>query len=108
MSPLAGMSANTFARRFGDIMLALHIPKGTYTPASLRPGGATWDYLNGLPIGNLKFRGRWAAESSLEHYIQECVAYLDFENLSKTTVELIDVCDCLFEPFVQSLESSSV
>ena len=78
---MAGMPQSTMSTRFASVISALGIPKGKYTVGGLRPGGATWEYLNHMPIPTLKFRGRWAAEGSLEHYIQECTAYLDFDEL---------------------------
>ena len=47
-----------------------------YTPAGLRPGGATADYLYYQNIGRLQWRGRWKSQAVLEHYIQMGVYYL--------------------------------
>lgn len=41
-----------------------------YVHHSLRHGGATRDYLNGMPIADVMVRGRWAAHKSAVHYIQ--------------------------------------
>lgn len=41
-----------------------------YTHHCLRHGGATRDYLNGVPIKDIMVRGRWAATKSAVHYIQ--------------------------------------
>ena len=71
-----------------------------YTLGSLRPGGATWEYLCSTPIGVLKFRGRWAVESSLEHYVQECMAYLDFEQLSDVSRRLLNKLAQVFETLI--------
>jgi len=97
---LTSYSAATLGKRFHACIRALNITPRLFTLAGLRPGGATWDYLNHVPIGNLKFRGRWAAESSLEHYIQECVAYLDFERLSEHSRELIARFEHLFDTLI--------
>jgi hypothetical protein len=35
----------------------------------------------GTQVSTIKFRGRWAAEHSFEHYIQECLAFLDVSRL---------------------------
>ena len=45
-----------------------------FTPASLRPGGATMYYSAGVSISTLRFMGRWSVERSLEHYIQLAMA----------------------------------
>lgn len=42
-----------------------------YVHHSLRHGGATRDYLAGMPIGDVMVRGRWAASKSATHYIQQ-------------------------------------
>jgi integrase len=42
-----------------------------YVHHSLRHGGATRDYLAGMPIADVMVRGRWAATKSAVHYIQQ-------------------------------------
>jgi hypothetical protein len=42
-----------------------------YVHHSLRHGGATRDYLNGMTIGDIMVRGRWVASKSATHYIQQ-------------------------------------
>ena len=42
-----------------------------YVHHSLRHGGATRDYLEGMTIGDVMVRGRWAANKSAVHYIQQ-------------------------------------
>ena len=42
-----------------------------YVHHSLRHGGATRDYLNGISIADVMVRGRWAANKSAVHYIQQ-------------------------------------
>jgi len=93
---LTSYSLATLNRRFSQCLNVLGIPPHVFTLAGLRAGGATWEYLSDTPIANLKFRGRWAAESSLEHYVQECVAFLDFERLSEETRRKIDALAQMF------------
>ena len=71
----------TARSRFAKILERIGIPGHMYSWASLRAGGATFDYLSGTPVAAIKFRGRWAAEKTLEHYIQECTAALDMAAL---------------------------
>ena len=80
---LTGYAMASLSRKLAQILQAIGIPPHLYTLGGFRPGGATWEYMNHVSIGHLKFRGRWAAESSLEHYIQECVAHLDFQGLNE-------------------------
>lgn len=37
---------------------------------SLRHGGATHDFIRGMTIEWIMFRGRWASSKSARHYIQ--------------------------------------
>jgi len=74
----------SLSRKLAQILQALGVPPQMYTLGGFRPGGATWEYMNHVAVSHLKFRGRWAAESSLEHYIQECMAHLDFQELSES------------------------
>ena len=46
------------------------------TAGSLRPGGTTYLYINGKPVGEIKYMGRWRSETSLSIYVQEAMAYL--------------------------------
>ncbi len=55
---------------------ALGLSSLRLTPSSLRAGGATYLFAQGLELGRLKFRGRWASLTTLEHYVQEASASL--------------------------------
>jgi len=44
------------------------------TPASLRPGGATFLYRTGTAIASIKYRGAWASERAMSVYIQEAMS----------------------------------
>lgn len=57
-----------------------------FTPASLRPGGATMYFSRGVQISTLRFMGRWTAEKSLEHYIQLAMATQIMNKLDETAV----------------------
>eukprot|EP00438_Fugacium_kawagutii_P011070 Skav217204 [mRNA] locus=scaffold3544:98164:102639:+ [translate_table: standard] len=59
-----------FSQMFKQLCNELHLSDCRFTPASLRPGGATLYYGMGIPISTLRFMGRWTVEKSLEHYIQ--------------------------------------
>ena len=95
----------TFARRMQRMLQMLFVPPHLFTPSSLRSGGASYEYLRGTPIPNIKFRGRWSAERSLEHYIQECLIFLDMQSLpleSRKTVHSIAAeCEKLLPVFFQ-------
>jgi hypothetical protein len=42
-----------------------------FTPHSLRHGGATADFLRGLAVADIQFRGRWKCFESLFRYLQQ-------------------------------------
>ena len=44
--------------------------------SSYRPGGATFHYINGIPLEQLMFWGRWKVLNTLKSYVQEAVAQL--------------------------------
>ena len=46
------------------------------TPASMRAGGATDAFINGISIESLSFKGRWLSIQSLRSYLQEAGAQL--------------------------------
>jgi integrase len=50
-----------------------HVP---YVPHSLRHGGATHDFLRGVSVRDVIFRGRWANHKSARRYIQTSRALL--------------------------------
>ncbi len=56
-------------RWFRWAMVTLGLGERQFTPAGLRAGGATHDYLKGSPVERLLRRGRWASLATLKHYI---------------------------------------
>ena len=61
------------------------------TPGGLRAGGATFKFTNNImDIGKLKFRGRWASLSTLEHYIQEASATLIMMQMPLSQTEFLE------------------
>ena len=80
-------SRREFSDRFKQIMKELEVVDCKFTPASLRPGGATHYYGQGISIGTLRFMGRWTVEKSLEHYIQLAMATKIVNQLSPQSVE---------------------
>lgn len=61
---------STHLRWFHQACAALQL-SSDYVHHSLRHGGATRDYLNGMRIEDVMVRGRWAASKSAVHYIQQ-------------------------------------
>ena len=65
-----------YTLHFRRVLSKLGISRLPLTPGCLRPGGATLAYLEGASVSDLKYRGRWRVESSLEVYIQEAMSHL--------------------------------
>lgn len=74
--PLFPFHPSHFRRVFKAACLQLGLDHIGYVPHSLRHGGATRDYLGGMPLEDVMFRGRWASTKSARHYIQSGRALL--------------------------------
>ena len=79
-------SSRVFSQKFATLMDELGVKACNFTPASLRPGGATMYFSQGVQISTLRFMGRWTAEKSLEHYIQLAMATQIMNKLDETAV----------------------
>ena len=78
-------SSHQFSKMFKQLLLELGLESCRFTPGSLRPGGATHLFGCGVPVSTLRFLGRWTAEKSLEHYIQQAMATQIMNSLSEET-----------------------
>ena len=67
-------TSSRVSKMFKQLTMELGVDDCNFTPGSLRPGGATMLYGRGMSIAQLRFAGRWTAEKSLEHYIQQAMA----------------------------------
>ena len=83
------LSEATFSKRFDQILTALGIP-GAFTPAGLRAGGATEEWLRFRDFSTLRLRGRWMIARTLEHYVQEAVAALNMAQMSARQLILLE------------------
>ena len=75
-------SRNAFLSCWRHALDVLGLTNLNFTPGSLRPGGATTLFLEGMEVARLKFRGRWKSESALSCYIQEAVSTLVWNQVS--------------------------
>jgi integrase len=71
---------------------ALGLGDHGYTPHSLRHGGATRHYLQGKPITDIQFRGRWSNAKSVRTYIQSGRALLLLTKVNPDTFSLGQDC----------------
>lgn len=82
-------SAGEFRNRFKRVLEYLQLHNQKFVWASLRAGGATYLFMNGLDPPRIKFYGRWASEKSVGHYLQESVAFQLAHNTSLRSQKLI-------------------
>ena len=80
---LVSVSAHKFRNRLQDILRQLGANHVRFTPHSLRHGGATRDFMLGIPIADIVVRGRWAQAKTASRYIQQGRALLVKMSLSK-------------------------
>ena len=92
-------SQPTFSRIFKTVLKALNLERLRLSPGSLRPGGTTHGFRLGVPVANLKHAGRWASESSLAVYIQECMAHLVHNSLSAADVSALQCLEASLPAF---------
>lgn len=87
--PLWKKKAGRFGQLFKQLTQELGVGDCRFTPGSLRPGGATLFFGQGLPINMLRFLGRWTVEKSLEHYIQEAMSTQILNKFSDKTISRV-------------------
>ena len=63
-----------------------------FVPHSLRHGGCTRDFLNGMKLPDLAFRGRWASTKSCETYVQASRALLMQLHIPQEVMEVGQAC----------------
>lgn len=97
---LEGMSGGTFAVRLQATLTGLRCSYA-FTPAGLRSGGATWQWIVSRNFEFLRLRGRWTSARTLEAYIQECATQISegertrrktewFEQLEESGIVVIE------------------
>ena len=74
-TPVFPYSTSTFRKHFKAACADLGLSKD-YVPHSLRHGGATHDFLLGMPLEEILRHGRWSSTKSARHYIQSGRALL--------------------------------
>ena len=91
-----------FRGRFKWLSSLLGLTDCHSVPASCRAGGATYFYQLGVEPTRLAFWGRWAAEKSVTHYVQEAMASLVLRQLSPQVssrmVRLADIISYTMSP----------
>ncbi len=71
---VCSQSASTLSGRFTVLLRQLGLHSKQWSLESLRAGGTTECILRGVPVEEVRLRGRWQNGKVLEHYVQECTA----------------------------------
>ena len=67
-----------------------------FVPASLRAGGATQLFLDGVHTDHIRFIGGWTSMATLEHYIQEAISIRMLLQLPQVTQQRLCALLSLF------------
>ena len=95
--PLFGVSRSRYQYLFKRAVTTLGLVHLPFSPHSLRHGGATHDFLRGIPPATIAFRGRWASTKSLTTYVQAGAVFLLLQHSIPIHVQQIaqEVTICL-------------
>ena len=74
-----------------------------FTVGGLRAGAATADYVRTQNTGRARWRGRWASDTVLKHYIQLGTYYASATEFSEPTLAAIDTNRAKLRVFVITL-----
>ena len=75
----AASRARLFRAQWDALLQALRVESSDthgFVPASIRAGGITWMYQQTHDLQLIRWIGRWEAEKTVEHYLQEAPAAL--------------------------------
>ena len=103
-APLYPLSAQSFRRRWDDLLQALHVSSDIgLTPASVRGGAAVHAYRQGTPVHDLLWRMRLQHIQTLQHYLQELAAETVLGRLTSQARHAVDAAVQLLPFFLRSL-----
>ncbi len=92
---------SAFRRLFSLTIKALGLESLRLTPASLRAGGAASRFATGMQLGQLKWWGRWASLTTLEHYAQESAATMVMMTLESDVLDRLEAIVSAGKVFLQ-------
>ena len=75
----------TLIQMLRAVLSLLGVEDVGWTLGSLRAGAATHLFESGVPIGTLKYQGRWSSERSLASYIQEAESTMALVSRGRNT-----------------------
>jgi integrase len=91
-APVFDVARHAFYDLFHRACAAFGLDGYGYSPHSLRHGGATRHHLQGRPITDIQFRGRWSSSKSVRTYIQSGRALLLVTDVDREVFELAKDC----------------
>jgi len=86
---LCGGGRPGLVKRFEHLKFLLHLEQSALSLGSLRAGGAVHFVSTGGAVGELQFRGRWDAPTTLLHYVQQASAVSVLFDASPTALAMI-------------------
>ena len=100
------MNIHSLAQWFRWALMVLGLDPRRFTPAGLRAGGATHDYLEGNAVERLMWRDRWEALSTLNHYVQECASVLAVASFAPWVTRRLEALAQTLVTFLHALTAS--
>lgn len=102
-APVFAVSRSRFYALLHGACRAFGLDAHGYTPHSLRHGGATRHFLQGRPIADIQFRGRWSDAKSVRTYIQSGRALLLLTRVDADVFAIAADCAAALRPLLALL-----
>jgi site-specific recombinase XerD len=109
--PLFLVTKSQYYFLFKRTINLLNLDSKIYSPHSLRHGGATHLYMNGMPINDILMRGRWAVHKSATIYIQMGRAIIIKNATNQKLIQLGNLIDqniIMYWTYIFASDSSQI
>eukprot|EP00971_Amphidinium_carterae_P165812 3286630-Amphidinium_carterae.1 len=108
-APLVRGGLQELYKKFDHLRRMLNIAESPFTLGTLRGGGAVWHIQQCQSLAMLQWRGRWASERSVQHYLQlglAATAMAALDGATRTKVDaLATLAGVLLHPEYNGLQS---
>eukprot|EP00971_Amphidinium_carterae_P196339 3895684-Amphidinium_carterae.1 len=94
-APLVRGGLRELHKKFAYLREALNLAVSPFTLGTLRGGGAIWHIQQSQSLAMLQWRGRWASERSVQHYLQLGLAATALASLEPETRKKIEAMAAL-------------
>ena len=111
-SPVFPFSEFALHKEWSAILRTLHLHcvisdpqllSARVTPSGLRSSGATLDFLLHENLSRVKWRGRWANDTVLKHYLQLGIYHLAGLHFTDACQKAVALYECLYDRWVLGL-----